>query len=104
MIGMFDSARSAPAQRQAVLARQHQVEEDEVDAAVGQHLAHGAAVGRRADPKTFLGQRTRDEIADLAVVVDDQDVRGALHAGEYRRAATQEVPGMCVEAVTRPGG
>ena len=41
---------------------------------VGQDLLHGAAVSRRADPESLLGQRARDEIADLAVVVDDQDV------------------------------
>ena len=47
-------------------------------------LAHGAPVGRRADAKTLLGQDARDEIAQLAVVVDDEDVRSALHAGEYK--------------------
>ena len=38
-----------------------------------------------ADPEAFLGQRARDQIADLAMVIDDQDVRRARHAGEYRR-------------------
>ena len=75
MIGMLRLGAQAPAQRQAVLAGQHQVEKDEVDAAVGQHLAHGAAVRRGADPEAFLGQRAGDEIADLAMIVDDQDVR-----------------------------
>ena len=84
MMGIFDSARSDAAQRQAVLAGQHQVEQDEVDAAVGQHLAHGTPVGRRADAKALLGKDARDEIAQLAVVVDDEDVRSALHAGEYK--------------------
>jgi len=35
---------------------------------------------RSRGSKTFLGERARDEIADLAVIVDDQDVRSALHA------------------------
>ena len=43
-------------------------------------LAHGAAVRRGADPEAFLGQRTGDEIADLAMIIDDQDVRRVLHA------------------------
>ena len=92
----------APAQRKAVLARQHQVEEDEIDAAVVQDLAHGTAVSRDADPKTVLRQRTRDEIADLAVVVDDQDVRGALHEREYRRASADRVR-ECVSKCCWPG-
>ena len=89
MIGMFDSGAQRAAEREAVLARQHQVEQDEVDPAVGQDLAHGAAIRRRADPEALLGQRTRDEIADFAVIVDDQDVRRALHGGniDQRRMA-----------------
>ena len=85
----------APAQRQAVLAGQHQVEQDEVDPAVGQDLAHGTPVSRGADAKAFLGQRTRDEIADLAVVVDDQDVRSALHAGNIDEPARTRSGNVC---------
>ena len=99
MIGMLDSARRLAAEREAVLARQHQVEEDEIDAAVGQDLAHGTAVRRGADPEALLGQRTRDEIADLAVVVDDQDMRCARHEREYRRAGRRTVLRMCVEVL-----
>jgi hypothetical protein len=67
------------AEREAVLARQHQVEQDEIDPAVGQDFAHGAAVRRRAHPEALLGQCARDEIADLAMIVDDEDVGRALH-------------------------
>ena len=83
------------AQRQAVLARQHQVEQDEIDAAVGQHLVHGAAVCRGADPEAFLGQRARDQIADLAMVVDDQDVRRALHDGNIDDADARGSWNVC---------
>ena len=40
----FGAQRAA--ERQPVLARQHQVEQNEIDVGVGQHLAHGLAVGR----------------------------------------------------------
>ena len=66
------------AERKPVLARQHQIEQDEVDPAVGQDLAHGAAIRCGADAETLLGQCARDEIADFAMIVDDQDVRCAL--------------------------
>ena len=81
MIGTFDSARSVRQSDKSILARQHEIEEDEVDPAVGQDLLHGAAVRRRTDPEALLGQRARDEIANLAMVVDDQDVRRTLHFG-----------------------
>ena len=75
----------AAAQGQAVLTRQHQVEENEIDPAVGQDLAHGPAVCRNADAESFLGQRARDQIADLAMIIDDQDVRRVRHGKEYSR-------------------
>ena len=99
MIGMFDSARSAPAEREPVLARQHEIEEDEIDPAVGQDLAHGAAVRRGADPEAFFGQRARDEIADLAMIVDDQDVRRARAWRKYRPSGAGCFRGMCVAIV-----
>ena len=42
-------------------------------------LRMAPAVRRAADAEALLGQRARDEVADLAVVVDDQDVGRALH-------------------------
>ena len=63
--------------------------------AVVQDLSHGTAVRRNADAKAFLGQRTRDEITDLAVVVDDQDVRSALHEGNIDEPARTGSGNVC---------
>ena len=50
---------------------------------IGQHLAHGLAVGGGADAKAFLGERARHQVAHLAMVVDDQDVRTVVHALQF---------------------
>ena len=47
--------------------------------------------------KPSLASDARDEIADLAVVVDDQDVRSALHAGNIGEPRRKRFPEMCVE-------
>jgi len=70
----------AAAQRQPVFARQHQVEQDQVDPGLGQDLVHGAPVAGGRDAKAFLDEGARDELADLAVVVDDEDMGSTLHA------------------------
>ena len=68
-----------PAQRQPVLAGHHDVEHDQIDPArLEQPARLGRALGR-ADPKAMLGEIPRQEIADLAVVVDHQDVGEGLH-------------------------
>ena len=92
MIGMFEFGAQRAAERKAVLARQHQVEQDEIDAAVGQDLAHGPAVRRRADAEALLGQRARDQIADLAMVVDDQDVRRPWHGRTIDQGRSAGLP------------
>ena len=101
MIGMRESALHAATQGQAVLTRQHQIEEDEIDPAVGQHLAHVPAVSGDADPEPLLGKRARDQIADLAMIIDDQDVRRVLHDKEYSRpgrTAWSECVSRCCRA------
>ena len=75
MIGTFELGAKRAAERKSVLAGQHEIEEDEVNPAVGHDLTHGSTVRSRADPEALLGQCARDQIADLAMVIDDQDVR-----------------------------
>ena len=69
------------AQRQAVLARQHDVEHDDVEARLGQQLAHLAPVARHGNAKAVARQVFRQQVAQFGVVVDDQDVVLAFHAG-----------------------
>jgi len=75
MIGICDSARNLAAQAEAVLTRQHHVEDQKVDAMVGHGPDHLAPVGRRrhvagVGPQVFRNQRPR-----LAVVLNDKNVR-----------------------------
>ena len=68
------------AERQPVLARHHDVEHHEIDRAHLEQLARlGGALGG-ADAELVPGEIFRQQITDLAVVVDDQDVRGRLHS------------------------
>ncbi len=63
----------------AVLARQHEVEHHQIEARALHQLRHGAAVGGGLDADLVLLQEARHEVADLGVVVDDQDVGRARH-------------------------
>jgi hypothetical protein len=67
--------------REAVLARQHQIQNDQVDLPVGQRLAHLLAVAGRRHPIAVLFQEASEQVADLAVVVDHQQVRRGIGGG-----------------------
>ena len=62
------------AQAEAVLARQHDVEDQEVDAMVGHGPRHFAPVGRRGDVAAVGAQIFRDQRPRLAVVFNDENV------------------------------
>ena len=71
-IGMFELGAQLAADFEAALAGQHQVEDDEIDARRFQHVVHRGRIARREDPVTVLRQKARDQIANLAIVVDDE--------------------------------
>ena len=50
-------------------------------------LRDGGHVRQVADAKAILDQRARNQIAHLAMVVDDQDVRAGIHTPNLVRAA-----------------
>ena len=64
---------------------------------------HSAARGRgalgRRDPQAVLGEIAREQLADIAVVVDDEDV-GVFH-GRYRKLSKVKVNASAL--VARPG-
>ena len=65
---------------EATLARQHQVEDHEMVVAVGEGAAGFPGVAHRGHPHVvLLLQEAGEQIADLAVVVDHQDVGGMFH-------------------------
>jgi hypothetical protein len=66
-------------EREPIFTGHHHVEHDEVDGVRVQHRAHLAAVGHRGGAQAVLLQVVGDHAADLAVVVDDQDVVDVLH-------------------------
>ncbi|MNH15090.1 hypothetical protein D3C79_746970 [compost metagenome] len=68
------------AQQQAVVAGHHDVEHDQVDAVGFEEGAHLPAVGDDAGTQTVLLQIVADQFADLAVIVNDQDVIDVFHA------------------------
>ena len=64
-------------QRQTVElgALQPDVEEDQARRAVGDRLQRGVAVARGAGLVTLVAQYAGDELADVFLVVDDQNIR-----------------------------
>ncbi len=69
------------AQAEAVLARQHHIEDEKIDAAVGHRPRHFAAIACRRHVAGIGAQIFRDQRPRFAVVFDDQDVgRGLGHA------------------------
>ena len=66
-------------QIEAGFAGQHQVEHDKLVVAVQPGAPRLLAVAHRGDPDALLFQEAGEKIADFAVVVDDEDVRGLVH-------------------------
>ncbi len=77
------------AQAEAVLARHHDVEDDEVDRIGGHPRARALGVAGLGDAKALLGQILRERLADRALVIDQQDVGKALG-----HDATQQSPAV----------
>ena len=67
------------AQDQTVGVGQHQVEHHEVDGVLAQHLPHLALAGRRQRIELVARQILRQQLADLGVVVDDEDTVLVVH-------------------------
>ena len=72
--------RQPPADGQAVLARQHHVQHDQVDGRRGQRRSISPRVGRGVHLVAVLGEVAGHLFAQLGVVVDDQDVAGGKDA------------------------
>ena len=68
---------------QSVLAGQHQIEGDEIDRGLRHDPAHPRAVVYSRDSVTLARQIFPDEIADLAFIVDNQDVTVVVRSGHF---------------------
>ncbi len=81
----------APADREAVLAREHEIEHDEVVAHALQLAIHRRGVGGRIDAEALFGEIALEEVAQPQVVVDHQDLLALLH-GSHRTARRRRSP------------
>ena len=88
MIGSLPPARSSLHSASPSLPGSNDIEHDEIDLGAGQGLHHRAAIGGDRDAIAVLLQEVREQRADLAVVVDDQEVWCRVHgAAQYRAPA-----------------
>jgi hypothetical protein len=62
------------------LARQHQIQNDELVVAIGPGAAAVASIPHGGDPHAVLLQEAREQIANLPVVVHHHDVRRLVHS------------------------
>ena len=65
---------------EAGFAGQHEVEHDELVVPVEPGAAGFLAVAHRGDADALLFQETREQVADVAVIIDDEDVGRLVHA------------------------
>ena len=82
------------ADRQPVLARQHDVEHDQVDGPALQRLLHLRRIAGGVHLVPVLAQEIRDDVADAGIVVHHQDagagrrhIEGCLHGRDPGRGA-----------------
>ena len=84
MIGMLVAgAAQPPADRQAVLAGQHQVEHHQVEALAREQLVHRVRVRHGAHDESLLGEVAVEQVAQPHVVVDDEDLGFRFSHGRY---------------------
>ena len=64
--------RSAAQDGQAILARQHEIQHPQVEAATIEDLGHFPAIGSGLHVETLFGEVTQQQLADAGVVVDEK--------------------------------
>jgi hypothetical protein len=79
----FSGPSQPPADREPVLARQHQVEHQQMRRIALQLLVELPCVGERLHLESVLGQVADEELAQARVVVDHQDLwNGLFHRAQ----------------------
>ena len=74
MIGVADLARSSRHRLSPSSPGQHEVEDHEIDARVRKERRASRASVAVVDAIAMLGQEPRQQIADLAIIIDDEQV------------------------------
>src|SRR6476469_276417 len=77
--GNFRSGMYEAGKRQTVFARHHDIQQYEVDAAYGDDRSGLSGVSCLSYAKTVLSKIARQRVADVALVIDQEDVRFASH-------------------------
>lgn len=85
---------------QSVLAGQPQIEDDEIDRGLRHDPAHSRAVLRDRDPVALAGQIYLDQVADIALIVDNRSC-GAWEKGDSG-SSSKDIARACSETPTRP--
>ena len=81
MIGGGGLGAQVAAQAEAVFAGHHDIEDQEIDARVGEDAAGLARVLGGGHAIAMLGEEPGQQVADLAIIVDDEQVGRDFHAG-----------------------
>ena len=79
--GHVGALAQMPAQREPVLARHHDVQDDEIDGAAPQEVARLCRAGCQGDAQAVLFQVAAKRLPNVALIVDEEDVRVASMAG-----------------------
>src|SRR5690606_22887420 len=66
---------------QAIFAGHHQIQHDQIDGFAQQDAIERLAILGNHDLEAFLGQVAAQQVADTCVVIDDQDLVGAIVVG-----------------------
>ncbi len=103
--GLVFARAQLAAQHQAIVARHHDVQHDQVHRRGFQEAAHLPAIGHDRGAQAVFLQVVAHQLADLAVIVNDEDVIDVLHgdyasvSGGYRtvyRALARSPAALCI--------
>ena len=78
--GNFGRVAQMAAERQAVLARHHDVEHDEIEGAAVEQPAQRLGAFGNGDAIALPGEIFPHQVAYVAVIVDDRNMRRRIHA------------------------
>ena len=87
MTGTAERRRSAAKYLEAVLLGQHHIENDQLVGAAGREIDGAGAGMVGIHLEAFAAQKLADQIAELAVVVDDEDRPGHARSDCPRKGA-----------------
>ena len=63
-----------------MFTRQHEIEDDQINASILKRFSHLPTVTRPSDPEAVESEKPREQVSDLAIIVNDQDVPGFIHS------------------------